>query len=455
MTVQRWITIHALISALLVSQVGLVQPEFVTHQVPAGWTIETVDTHAIGSSLAVDGDGNPHVTYRDLLSDALKYAYRLGNDWQFEAVASGGIRTSSLALDQSDLPHIVYTTWDLERLRSTLRYMFKDNNGWHSETIRLYYQYIISYPSLSLGPGGVPCVVYYIPDTDPIDGGLMYAYRDAQGWHHEKVSPQQVSRAALDIDADSNPHIAYQSNFRLDHAYRDTGGWHSEVIDEGEVVGGVSLAFDDEDIPHVAYYDYSSASLNHAFKDGLGWHVETVAAAPREVEHLDLAVAPAPVRGSDDQLRISYSDDGSRILKYVYRDAADWHAEVVDNSGQDSFRTHTSIGVDSLGAVYISYTCFGEGHQELRLATNRLPTAVGLSRFEVSSTLSGNWALQIGAAALLALLIAAAIGALAARFGRFSQEDLFAGPSDGEHLHAAGRSSRISNSSNKSPRTAE
>ena len=283
MTVQRWITIHALISALLVSQVGLVQPEFVTHQVPAGWTIETVDTHVIGSSLAVDGEGNPHVTYRDLLNDALKYAYRLGNDWQFEAVASGGIRTSSLALDQSDLPHIVYTTWDLERLRSTLRYMFKDNNGWHSETIRLYYQYIISYPSLSLGPGGVPCVVYYIPDTDPIDGGLMYAYRDAQGWHHEKVSPQQVSRAALDIDADGNPHIAYQSNFRLDHAYRDTGGWHSEVIDEGEVGGGVSLAYDDQDIPHAAYYNYSSASLDHAFKDGLGWHVETVTDAPREV----------------------------------------------------------------------------------------------------------------------------------------------------------------------------
>ena len=89
-------------------------------------------------------------------------------------------------------------------------------------------------------------------------------------------------------------------------------------------------------------------------------------------QHLDLAISSAPDPDAADQLHISYSDDGSLILKYAYQETTGWRTEVVDSSGQ--FNTTNAIAVHGQGTVYVSYTHYGLGSQELRLAV-RPPVA--------------------------------------------------------------------------------
>jgi hypothetical protein len=62
------------------------------------------------TSLALDGDGYPHISYFDWGNSDLKYAYQDASGWHIETVDSErdvGLYTS-LALDGDGYPHISY-----------------------------------------------------------------------------------------------------------------------------------------------------------------------------------------------------------------------------------------------------------------------------------------------------------------------------------------------------------
>ncbi len=59
----------------------------------------------IYSSLALDSSGNPHIIY---FNDGLKYAVQNGSSWDIQVVDVDGWG-GSLTLDSTGNPHIVYT----------------------------------------------------------------------------------------------------------------------------------------------------------------------------------------------------------------------------------------------------------------------------------------------------------------------------------------------------------
>ena len=78
-----------------------------------GWNIETVDSNedvGIDSSLVLDSDGYPHISYCGTIGDRLKYADRDSEGWSIETIISGEGSASrcSLALTGEDFPHITY-----------------------------------------------------------------------------------------------------------------------------------------------------------------------------------------------------------------------------------------------------------------------------------------------------------------------------------------------------------
>ena len=90
------------------------------------WSIEIVDNEGdVGAytSLAIDSNDNPHVSYYDNSNSALKYAYWAGSRWLITTIDSVGDVGSytSLALDGGDGSHISYhdgNNFDLRYARS-------------------------------------------------------------------------------------------------------------------------------------------------------------------------------------------------------------------------------------------------------------------------------------------------------------------------------------------------
>jgi len=144
--------------------------------------------------------------------------------WQIEIVDSAGGVYTSLALDGDGYPHISYCHSD------DLRYAYQDAYGWHVEIVDSEGSCDDS-TSLALDQDGYPHVSYY----DDTNNDLKYAYQDTSGWHIETVDSDGRD-TSLALDGDGYPHISYHGSDDLKYAYQDAYSWHIETVDsEGDV----------------------------------------------------------------------------------------------------------------------------------------------------------------------------------------------------------------------------
>jgi hypothetical protein len=138
------------------------------------WNIETVDPTGRageGTSIALDSNNYPHISYYDDTNDNLKYAKWTGSIWGIQIVDSsgGGIRgETSIALDSNDYPHIsyydAYNNWDLKYAKWT-------GSIWSLQTVDSTGN-VGRYTSLALDTSNKPHISYY----DYTNGDLKYAY---------------------------------------------------------------------------------------------------------------------------------------------------------------------------------------------------------------------------------------------------------------------------------------
>ncbi|MFC1487435.1 carboxypeptidase regulatory-like domain-containing protein [Thermoproteota archaeon] len=346
-------TVLILLSATLLSSL------FFVSNVKAAqltWSIETVDAAlSVGtySSIALDSNNRPHISYYDYYWDDLKYVRWTGSTWYIQAVHTvGSVGTdTSLALDSNNNAHISY--YDITN--EDLRYLRLGYGGGWSEGLIDSTGKVGVFTSIAVDSNEYAHISYY----DSTNKNLKYARETGPTWVIETVDSNGDvgSFSSLAIDSNDRPHIVYfdeSPNYNLKYARWTGTSWAIETVDSNGNVGYyASLALDSSDNPHISYLDNYPYNLKYAKKTGTSWIIETVDASHSVGQYTSIAL------DSNDYPHISYYDNYWGDLKYAKMTDLGWLIKNIDNVGDVG--GYTSIALDSSNHPHISYNSFETG----------------------------------------------------------------------------------------------
>ena len=382
------------------------------HYDGSNWTNITVDSEGdVGkfASIDVSTNVNPHIAYRDETNTNLKYAYYNGSSWINMTLDGnwGGFDNVgeyvSLQLDSGNWPHIAY----YNATAGDLMYMYNDGSTWYK--LAAYSTNNVGvHASLALDSNDHPHIAHYNMQFQ----NLMYTNFDGGNWTTEAVdSPGRVGEyCAIAVDSNDLPHIAYVDRDNggvIKYAHKNQSWDLSEIDEEGEYIsididtqnrahfsyydlsdqdlrylshsganvdqitqsitfnqnwGGLGLAIDSQDVPHVAYQNLtgnvktiSYATLDVAATQISGynvWIIETVDTNLGDTAGSWLSID----LDSQDRPHISYySGDGVNSIKYAFRNSTGWHNHTVD-TGYNKLGWFSAIKIDSTDNPQIAYS---------------------------------------------------------------------------------------------------
>ena len=242
------------------------------------WDIQFVKRDADSvewNSLAVDGDGRPHICYYSYVElpaspwfvNKVLYARWTGTEWVEEVVQQSNDLLGeycSMALDSTGNPHVVYQWIEYPpgEYNPHLRYAVRTGSAWVSQQVNYEESW---YLHLALGPDDSPHIAYCNPD----DYALKYATGTGDLWNVSTVDDEYGTGlwSSIAVDANGSPHIGYSDgDYHLKYAEWSGGNWVKTVLDANGVSNGLSLALENGFEPRIAYYhiESSNAQLKYA-----------------------------------------------------------------------------------------------------------------------------------------------------------------------------------------------
>jgi hypothetical protein len=333
------------------------------------WNIQVVDSDVngsvgYGSSLVLDSNGNPHISYVDS-QQRLKYAVRSIWGWNIQTVYSDAAsHYTSLALDSKGNPHIMFSK--IDRI-SNLMYASWTGSNWDIETTNDASSESIGVLSpLALDSNGNPRIAYF----DYTNMEVKYASNTGSGWKIQMVGSSardwQCYFTSLALDSNGNPHVAYQetvttyssSLYPIYHAslkYAEWMGneWNIQTVGSffGHPIGyGLSLALDSKGNPYICYFD-DVGGLGYAYWDGHDWNSRQLTFSDPDYGWFN---AETSIRlDSSDNPHIIYYD-GFENLNYTESNGSQWNTKIVEQI-RGTTEVYASLALDSEGNPHISY----------------------------------------------------------------------------------------------------
>jgi hypothetical protein len=112
------------------------------------------------TSIALDSNNRPHISYYDWSNYDLKYARWTGSEWEIKTVDSAGIvgEYTSIALDSNNRPHISY--YDSTHPNYDLKYARWTGSEWEIKTVDSA-GIVGKYTSIALDSNNQPHISYY------------------------------------------------------------------------------------------------------------------------------------------------------------------------------------------------------------------------------------------------------------------------------------------------------
>lgn len=203
-----------------------------TVDMPMGWhgkSIDTTTTLFVGMRVLVDAAGDTHLIYIDADGLTLRYAARVGGEWQspMTIVPAAGAMELDAAFDGAGRLRVVYVDVNNGRLREVVR----GPAGWGAP-VELAAGTLASYSRVAAGRDGELYAAY-------ISSGTLGVLRTAGGvWG----APEMVTTAGslkdrifgLGVDSQGAAHLSFQGGDRVFRYVNNVGGaWNAAEQPEG------------------------------------------------------------------------------------------------------------------------------------------------------------------------------------------------------------------------------
>jgi hypothetical protein len=321
------------------------------------WLVETVDADGkpgVYKSLAFDDSGQPAIAYSS--EGGVRMAVWNGSAWDVEIIdPGGGARGVSLAFEPaSGAPCVSYIT------DASLAFACRHDDSWRKSELASGSVTGLN-SSLKFDPSGNPAVAFC---TGGEGGGLQLASRADAGWTVEVVDPgARAYYLSLAFDGEGRPAIAYGDDTSGASTYmdgvkcarHDGASWSTRVVEGGyeEYAGySVTLSFDPVSGRAVIYHVCNVYWIGR-LATGDGRHVEDAGEARDGQFAFDSIGTPM----------LAVMADGD--LYYYTKSGSEWVEELVDGDGYLAWQPSIAIGPDGRPAI-----AYHDHHgRSLKLAT--------------------------------------------------------------------------------------
>ncbi|HLA84338.1 MAG TPA: dockerin type I domain-containing protein [Thermoguttaceae bacterium] len=218
-----------------------------------------------------------------------------------------------------------------------------NGSSWSSE-----YPSLSSHYSLALDSTGRPYVAFTLYQNGKFYLALSHR-TDAGTWETSSfpTSPAENPRfMSLDFDSQDRPHIAYKDTAAqtLRHAYRSGSVWTSETVLSNPafqfVNQDVRIAMGDGDTPHFLWNDYDVDSIKHTRWTGSSFQTQTIGTG------LDGSM----VFDSANSLHLCYAKDFNYMTHAVFSGGSWSTGSVIDDWSDDG-----AIAIDLLDRPHVVY----------------------------------------------------------------------------------------------------